>query len=108
AGLGAAAGGAATFLADELAWRGLEVVTINGFPYGNFHADVVKRAVYHPDWTTDERRAHTMGLAEILAQVLPPDRDGGTISTLPLAHRGEIAGDPAAHEARACDALCPL
>jgi hypothetical protein len=106
--LGAAPGGAATFLADELAWRGLEVVTVNGFPYGNFHADVVKRAVYHPDWTTDERRSHTLALAQILAQVLPPDRDAGTISTLPLAHRGEIAGDPSAHEERACDALCRL
>lgn len=106
--LGAAPGGAATFLADELAWRGLEVVTVNGFPYGNFHADVVKRAVYHPDWTTEERRAHTLALAELLAAVLPADRAGGTISTLPLAHRGEIAGDPAAHEARACDALCLL
>lgn len=106
--LGAAPGGAATFLADELAWRGLEVVTVNGFPYGNFHADVVKRAVYHPDWTTEERRLHTLALAEILAHVLPPDRQGGTISTLPLAHTGEIAGDPAAHAARACDALCRL
>ena len=106
--LGASPGGAAAFLPDELAWRGLEVVTINGFPYGNFHADVVKRGVYHPDWTTDERRAYTMALAEILAAVLPPDREVGTISTLPLAHRGEIAGDPAAHEARACDALCRL
>ena len=106
--LGAAPGGAATWLSDELAWRGLEVVTINGFPYGNFHADVVKRAVYHPDWTTEERYAHTLALAELLAAVLPADRETGTISTLPIAHRGEIAGDPAAHEARACDALCRL
>lgn len=106
--LGAAPGGAATWLADELAWRGLEVVTVNGFPYGNFHADVVKRAVYHPDWTTEARYAHTLALAEVLAAVLPADRDSGTISTLPIAHRGEIAGDPAAHEARACDALCRL
>lgn len=106
--LGTAPGGAATFLADELAWRGLEVVTINGFPYGNFHADVVKRAVYHPDWTTEERPAYTLALAELLAAVLPPDRESGTISTLPIAHRGEIAGDPASHEARACDLLCAL
>jgi sugar phosphate isomerase/epimerase len=96
------------WLADELAWRGLEVVTMNGFPYGNFHADVVKRAVYHPDWTTEQRRAHTLTLAEILAVVLPADREGGTISTLPLAHRQEIAGDPAELEARACDALCEV
>jgi len=68
----------------------------------------VKRAVYHPDWTTEERHSHTLALAELLAAVMPADRTSGTISTLPIAHRGEIAGDPAAHEARACDALCRL
>ena len=31
--------------------RGLEVVTLNGFPYSAFQAPVVKHAVYHPDWT---------------------------------------------------------
>ena len=31
---------------------GLEVVTLNGFPYAAFQAPVVKQAVYRPDWTT--------------------------------------------------------
>jgi sugar phosphate isomerase/epimerase len=85
-----AAAGGAERLADELGRRGLEVFTLNGFPYGNFHAPVVKRAVYHPDWTTEERRAYTLALAEILAHLLPRDVAEGTISTLPLAHRGEV------------------
>lgn len=100
-----AAGGAAR-LADELAARQLEVFTLNGFPYGNFHAPVVKRSVYHPDWTTDARRDYTLALAEVLAAVMPRDLAEGTISTLPLAHRAEIADDGA--PARCLDQLCRL
>src|SRR5437762_1481267 len=32
--------------------EGLYVFTMNGFPYGNFHGEVVKENVYKPDWTT--------------------------------------------------------
>src|SRR3712207_2016025 len=34
---------------------GLEVVTLNGFPFQAFHADVVKLDVYRPNWA-DARR----------------------------------------------------
>jgi sugar phosphate isomerase/epimerase len=98
------AGGAAR-LAGELAGRGLEVFTFNGFPYGDFHAPVVKRAVYHPDWSTRERRDYTAALAEILALAMPPDLEQGTISTVPLAHRGEAGPDT---EAAALAELCGL
>jgi sugar phosphate isomerase/epimerase len=67
--------------------RGLEVVTLNGFPYRGFHAPVVKRAVYRPDWTEPARLAYTLDLAAVLAGLLPEDAAGGTISTLPLAWR---------------------
>ncbi|MGB5318121.1 MAG: xylose isomerase, partial [Eudoraea sp.] len=30
----------------------LYVFTMNGFPYGNFHNEVVKDKVHYPDWTT--------------------------------------------------------
>jgi len=96
-------GSSGALLADELAARDLEVFTMNGFPYGNFHAPVVKRAVYHPDWTTAERRGYTLALAEILAGLLPPDLQDGTISTLPLGHREEEADGAAA-----LDQLCRL
>jgi sugar phosphate isomerase/epimerase len=102
----AEAGGAA-WLRDALAREGLAVFTMNGFPYGDFHAPVVKRAVYHPDWTSDARRAHTLALAEILAALVGPV-GAGTISTLPLGHRAEIAGDTAAVEARAAEQLAGL
>jgi len=67
--------------------RGLEVVTLNGFPYQAFQAPVVKHAVYQPDWTTQHRLAYTLDLARILGDLLPDDAARGSISTLPLAWR---------------------
>ncbi|RBM23297.1 metabolite traffic protein EboE [Streptomyces sp. PT12] len=67
--------------------RGLEVVTLNGFPYRGFGGERVKYAVYTPDWTSGERLDHTADLAAILAELLPDDVAHGTISTLPLAWR---------------------
>ncbi|ANC31809.1 metabolite traffic protein EboE [Isoptericola dokdonensis] len=66
---------------------GLEVVTVNAFPYGDFHAPVVKKAVYLPDWTDDARLDYTLDAARVLAAILPDDVDRGSISTLPLAWR---------------------
>lgn len=74
-------------LRAELAVRGLEVVTLNGFPYAAFQAPVVKGAVYHPDWTTPDRLTYTLDLARVLADLLPDDAVRGSVSTLPLAWR---------------------
>ncbi|MFE4664722.1 metabolite traffic protein EboE [Streptomyces sp. NPDC056716] len=74
-------------LRTELDQRGLEVVTLNGFPYEGFGADEVKYRVYKPDWADPERLEHTTALARLLAGLLPDDVTEGTISTLPLAWR---------------------
>ncbi|WFE46980.1 metabolite traffic protein EboE [Verrucosispora sp. WMMD1129] len=74
-------------LRTELTVRGLEVVTLNGFPYAAFQAPVVKGAVYRPDWTTDDRLGYTLDLARVLADLLPDDAARGSVSTLPLAWR---------------------
>ncbi|WP_329620304.1 metabolite traffic protein EboE [Streptomyces sp. NBC_01255] len=74
-------------LRAELDRRGLEVVTLNGFPYEGFGADEVKHRVYQPDWTRPERLAHTTDLARLLAALLPEDVSEGSVSTLPLAWR---------------------
>ncbi|PMR57998.1 xylose isomerase [Verrucosispora sp. ts21] len=74
-------------LRTALTVRGLEVVTLNGFPYAAFQAPVVKGAVYQPDWTTQERLDYTLDLARVLADLLPDDAARGSISTLPLAWR---------------------
>jgi sugar phosphate isomerase/epimerase len=74
-------------LRAELDARGLEVVTLNGFPYRGFHDPVVKHAVYRPDWTEPQRLAYTLDLADVLARLLPDDARRGSISTLPLSWR---------------------
>jgi sugar phosphate isomerase/epimerase len=74
-------------LRDTLDRLGLEVVSFNGFPYRAFHAPVVKRAVYQPDWTTPQRSEYTLDLARLLAQLLPDDVTEGSISTLPFGWR---------------------
>ncbi|WP_405824118.1 metabolite traffic protein EboE [Streptomyces sp. NBC_01390] len=74
-------------LRTELDRRGLEVVTLNGFPYEGFGAEEVKYRVYKPDWADPERLAHTTDLARVLAGLLPDDVTEGSISTLPLAWR---------------------
>ncbi|MGV0094784.1 metabolite traffic protein EboE [Streptomyces californicus] len=80
--------GALPLLRDELGRRGLEVVTLNAFPYAGFNAGApVKKSVYHPDWTERERLAYTLDCARILAGLLPSDAVRGSVSTLPLAWR---------------------
>ncbi|WP_328345683.1 metabolite traffic protein EboE [Streptomyces violaceus] len=74
-------------LRTELDRRGLEVVTLNGFPYEGFGAEEVKYRVYKPDWADPQRLDHTSALARVLAGLLPDDVAEGTISTLPLAWR---------------------
>ncbi len=59
---------------------GLEVVTLNAFPFGEFHADRVKDAVFRPAWSDMARLAYTMDAAEALA-VLMPEGAQGSIST---------------------------
>jgi hypothetical protein len=78
-----------------LAERGLMPYTLNGFPYGDFHQEVVKHKVYEPTWWQPERLHYTMQLVEILDALLPPGQEG-SISTLPIAwgtpcpNRGEL------------------
>ncbi|MBO1331015.1 metabolite traffic protein EboE [Streptomyces sp. VRA16 Mangrove soil] len=74
-------------LRAELDRRGLEVVTLNGFPYEGFGAEEVKYRVYQPDWADPERLTHTSDLARLLAALLPSDVTEGSVSTLPLAWR---------------------
>lgn len=71
-------------LRSALVAQRLEVVTLNGFPYGGFHDQVVKKAVYRPDWTEPERLTYTIDLARVLAGLLPDDTSVGSISTLPF------------------------
>jgi len=67
--------------------NGLRAFTMNGFPYGNFHADTVKYQVYEPDWSRPQRLDYTVNLIRILARLMPEESQAG-ISTLPLGWPG--------------------
>ncbi|MBZ8178885.1 metabolite traffic protein EboE [Oscillatoria salina] len=69
-----------------LSGQNLYVFTLNGFPYGGFHQQVVKDKVYAPDWSKPERLDYTIRLVKILASLLPAGIDGG-ISTVPLSYK---------------------
>jgi sugar phosphate isomerase/epimerase len=68
---------------------GLYVFTLNAFPYGDFQAEVVKHAVYRPDWSDHERVGYTMALANLLSRLMPDDLHDASISTLPVGHGRE-------------------
>ncbi len=66
--------------------QNIYVFTLNGFPYGGFHHQVVKDQVYAPDWSKRERVDYTLRLIKILAFLLPEGMEG-SISTLPLSYK---------------------
>lgn len=73
-------------VAEFAAWLaevGLVPFTLNGFPYGDFHKDIVKHEVYRPTWCNAQRAQYTTDLIEILDGLLPNGMEG-SISTLPL------------------------
>jgi hypothetical protein len=81
-------------VAEFAAWldaSGLVPYTFNGFPYGDFHKDVVKHDVYLPTWTEQARVDYTRDLIAIQHALLPPGRSA-SISTLPIAW-----GEPRPH-----------
>ncbi|MEU6643910.1 metabolite traffic protein EboE [Saccharomonospora sp. NPDC046836] len=88
--------------AAELAARGLAVETLNAFPYGGFHDEVVKHSVYVPTWTDPRRLRYTVDCITVLTDLLPPDAGYGSISTLPLAWRQPWSSS---HDIRAAIAL---
>ena len=68
----------------------LRVCHLNGFPYGQFHRTEVKRHVYIPDWSSQQRLEYTLKLAHILARIMPEDENNATISTVPFGYRGLV------------------
>jgi len=75
---------------DLLEELGLYVFTLNGFPYGAFHGQRVKEHVYDPDWRSLERVDYSNRLARLLAALLP-SKTAGSISTVPLGFRPNLA-----------------
>jgi sugar phosphate isomerase/epimerase len=92
-------------LARALDDAGLYCFTLNGFPYGGFHAPRVKERVFEPSWAQVARLDYTIDLATILAELLPDDVALGTISTLPLGPASVDRDAARVMLARAADAF---
>ena len=78
---------------DWLTDSGLIPYTMNGFPFGDFHQEIVKHDVYQPTWSDPSRQAYTADLINLLDRLLPAAQEA-TISTLPICW-----GTPAPAEA---------
>jgi sugar phosphate isomerase/epimerase len=85
----------------------LYAFSINGFPYGRFHAGPVKENVYAPDWRTPERVAYTRQLADILAAWLPAGTEG-SISTVPGSFKSWMKTDADREQVARNLAACAL
>ena len=57
---------------EHLIAHDLYAFTLNGFPYGDFAAPVVKESVYEPSWLEEERLQYTLRLARLLAELPGP------------------------------------
>lgn len=65
--------------------------TANAFPYGPFKNQVIKEQVYEPDWRSEERTQYSMNVADILADVAPPDI-APSIQSPPLGFKPRVTG----------------
>jgi hypothetical protein len=65
--------------------------TANAFPYRPFKGRVVKEDVYEPDWSTEERTAYTIDVAEVLAD-LAEEGISPSIQTAPLGFKPNVTG----------------
>lgn len=73
-------------LKKVLAKHSVYVLTLNAFPYEDFHEKVVKRRVYLPHWGDERRLDYTLKCVDLLAAILPEGMCG-VISTLPLGYK---------------------
>jgi sugar phosphate isomerase/epimerase len=77
----------ARFLADH----DLYVFTANAFVYGGFKNQLVKAEVYEPDWQTEERVRYTINVADLLAELAPPEVQP-SIQTPPMGFKPKVTG----------------
>lgn len=78
-------------LKDFFRANDMYLVTANAFPYGPFKGERVKEKVYEPDWRTDDRAQYTAMVADILAELAPPEI-APTIQSPPLGFKPRVTG----------------
>jgi sugar phosphate isomerase/epimerase len=94
-------------VARALDAAGVGIATLNVFPYGGFHDERVKTAVYRPDWADELRLQYTRDAAQALAALLPRGASA-PLSTLPLGFGQGDLRRMARNLARAASALHDL
>ncbi len=68
-------------LAEQMQSEDLYLFTVNGFPYGDFSAQVVKERVYAPDWRSPERLKYSLALAQVISALPgPSERSLSTVA----------------------------
>lgn len=77
--------GALDALVAALGEAGAVPFTVNAFPVGGFHDEVVGREVYKPTWASGDRLAYTLDVAAAFAMLLPAGASG-SISTVPVGY----------------------
>jgi len=70
----------ASTLRETLAGWQLDAFTVNAFPYGSFHGDVVKDDVFRPAWGDPERLEYTLDASRALAALID-EGEVGSVST---------------------------
>ena len=69
---------------DRLGSSGVEVRTMNGFPFATFHRPGGAGDAYRPAWDDPRRVDHAANLAALLVDLLPGGVTEASISTLPI------------------------
>lgn len=83
--------------ARDLSSLGIRAFTMNAFPFGDFHGDVVKHKVYEPSWDQAIRVHYSLIAAQIL-HGLAPTMPSASVSTLPIGWRRRNAPARGSHE----------
>jgi hypothetical protein len=78
-------------LKEFLHQHDMYLYTVNAFPYGPFKNRIVKKDVYEPDWSTNEREVYTQQVADILAEVAAPHVNP-SIQSPPLGFKPKVTG----------------
>lgn len=90
-------------LAHTLRDCDLVPMSMNGFPYGQFHERQVKEDVYLPDWRAPERLSYTNALVDLMAALSKPEQFM-SVSTVPGAFKVNGAGSEETMAANLVDA----
>ncbi len=72
---------------DEIAASNAYVMTVNAFPFGEFHGVRVKDTVYRPDWSSAARVRYTCNVVNAVA-LMSSEARTVSVSTSPLTFKG--------------------